>query len=123
MPHISMRISASSSTTRMSCAMCGGPCCDGGRSGVGLCDGARLDAMEDEHDARAAAFAVLERKLAAVILHDLLDDGEAEPGTLGARRHVRLGEPLAPLARQAAAAILDDERGLPGRLGDAHGDL
>src|ERR1700732_2641556 len=123
MPHINMRISASSSTTRTSCAMDDGPCCCDGwrlgqRSGI-----AGLGTVEDQHDAGAAAVAVIEDQLAAVIFHDLLDDGETEPGALGARRHIGLGQALAPFGRQAAAIVLDDERDLPVRIVEPHGDL
>src|SRR5215472_6963614 len=79
--------------------------------------------MEDEHDARAASLAILQYQLSTMIFHDLLDDGEAQPGALGPRRDVRLGQALAALGGQAAAVVLDDERGLPARLDDPYDDL
>src|SRR5580658_1770965 len=106
MPHMSIRISASSSMTRMSCAMSrrllhhwttrlhGRP----GRH-------PRLAAIEHQQDARAAAVAVLEQQLAAMVFHDLLDDGKPKAGALGARRHIGLDQPLASFVRQASAVV------------------
>ena len=45
----------------------------------------------------------------AEALDGVLDDGEPEPGALGAGRHIGLGQPLALVRRQAAAIVLDDD--------------
>ena len=58
---------------------------------------------------RAAAGAVLELDLAEMLLDDLLDDGEAEAGALGAGGHIGLGHPR-PLGRQADAGVGDLDR-------------
>src|SRR6185312_16042487 len=120
MPHMSMRISASSSTTRISCAMSRGLFygffCRARRRN------ARIGAVEDERHACAAAFAILEDQFPAMVFHDLLDDGKAESRALGAGRNVRLGQAVAPLRRQSSAIILDDQRGLLRRLADAKRD-
>src|SRR5258707_11087082 len=107
MPEISIRMSSSSSTIRMSCAMRDRP---------------RLDlaalrrrflhaAPEHQADPRAAARRVLETQLASVVLHDLLDDRQPQPRAFGPRRDVGLGQPLPSLRWQAAAIVVDlDDR-------------
>src|SRR5215472_14836626 len=121
MPHISMRMSASSSTTRMSCAM--DRCLRSRARRFGRRRGtAIVAAMEDEHYARATSLAILQDEFAAMIFHDLLDDGETETGALAARRHVRLGQALASFRRETATVVLDDERSLARRLDDADDD-
>ena len=50
-----------------------------------------LERFSIEKTATAAAD-VLELDLAEMLLDDLLDDGETEPGALGARRHIGLGQ-------------------------------
>ena len=47
-----------------------------------------------------------EGDLAAMFLDDLLDDREAEPGALRARRHIGFGDPVAVL-RQADAGVAE----------------
>src|SRR5665213_3218270 len=85
MPLISARMSASSSTTRMSCAMRGFHSAGFGigiRTGIGFGGvGARFEALEAQGDARAAAAAILERQLPTMVLHDLLHDRQAQPGS------------------------------------------
>src|SRR5665213_3483046 len=110
MPHISMRMSASSSMTRISCAIACRFHRSSGHLDVG--GGPRLRLAEGEADARAAALAILHDEPAAVVFHDLLDDGKAEAGALGAGCDVGFGQPLPALLRQTAAVILDGEHHL-----------
>src|SRR5579875_1555479 len=117
MPQMRVRMSASSSTTSMSCAMGSLPLDTLGLAGLG---NARIGACELQGHARAAAVAVLETQLAAVVLHDLLDDRQTEAGAAGARRHVGLGEPVALLMRQPDAIVLDHDAN--GALGIGHAD-
>ena len=58
-----------------------------------------------------------------MIFHDLLDDSEAQPGALGPRRHIGLGQPLAAIMRQALAVILDNDQHLPVPLADRDANL
>ncbi len=46
---------------------------------------------------------------AAVVLEDLDDDRQAEPGALRARRHVGLDQAIAVLAREALAVVADGD--------------
>src|SRR5579872_1100148 len=102
MPHISVRMSASSSTTRMSFAM---------PLGFYLSDRLRrgfyLGRMEHKSYARTAAIAILEHQLAMMVFHDFLDDRKPQSRAFGMRRHIGLDQAVAALARQAAAVILD----------------
>src|SRR5689334_10346512 len=119
MPEISIRMSASSSTIRMSCAMDDRP-----RLGFDALRRRLLDpAGEHETDARAAARRILEPELAAVILHDLLDDRQAEAGALGAGRDVGLGQAIAPLDRQPLAVVVDLDDGRALGVAQADHDL
>src|ERR1700730_10900180 len=114
MPAISVQMSRSSSTMRMSWAMTLQTVRDGLSGSLCGCRmrSSRRDFLrvtpEYQTDARTATLAVIKPAITAVIFHDLLDDREAEAGALAAGRHVRLGEPLAPLLRQAFAVVLDD---------------
>src|ERR1700681_32391 len=114
MPAISVQMSRSSSTIRISWPMalqtvrnviCGSLC--GCRMWSSRRDFLRVT-PEYQTDARTATLAVVQSEIAAMIFHDLLDDRETEAGAFAARRHVRLGEALAPLFRQAFAVVLDD---------------
>ena len=63
---------------------------------------------------RAAARPVEEGDLAHMLLDDLLDDREAEPGAPHARRHIGLGQPLAVLGKaDAGVEHVDDEVARP----------
>src|SRR5215469_3200051 len=104
-PQISARMSASSSTTRMSCAMGALPFdafsfVSFGFIGFG---DTRIAAHEQQRHARAATGTIIEAQLAAVVFHDLLDDRQTETRAAGARGDVRLGQPIALLVRQADA--------------------
>src|SRR5258708_9547796 len=100
MPEISIGMSVSSSTIRMSCAMDDRP-----RLGLGAFRHRFPDpSAEHQADARATAGPVLEAQLARVILHDLLDDRQTQPRTLAAGRHVGLGQAIATIHRQSPAA-------------------
>src|SRR5260370_10292977 len=114
MPAISVQMSRSSSTMRMSWAMTLQTVRDGLSGSLCGCRmwSSRRDFLrvtpEYQTDARTATLAVVQRKITAVIFHDLLDDRETETGALAASRHVGLGEALAPLLRQTLAVVLDD---------------
>src|SRR5262249_43060627 len=128
-PAISMQMSRSSSTIRISWPMtlqtvrdvaCGSLC------GRRLC-GCRRDflrvAPEYQTDAGAATLAVVQCQQAPVVLHDLLDDGQAQSGTLAAGCHAGLGEPLATGLGQALAVVLDDDAHDRPFVVQAEGDL
>src|SRR5580658_8635160 len=112
MPHISILMSASSSMTRISCAIS----CRFHRFDVACCVREPCVGLAEDHDhPRAAARTVLEHELAMMILHDLFYYGEPESCTFRARRHIGFGQPLASFLRQAAPVILDCEQH-PSRL-------
>jgi hypothetical protein len=48
-------------------------------------------------------------QLAAVVLADAFDDGQAEAGALLAGGHIGFGQAVAVLGGQALAVVLDDE--------------
>src|SRR3982751_4883780 len=65
---------------------------------------------QDDADHRAAPAMevrrrIMEFQLAAMVLHDLLDDSETKPGTLLACGHIGLEQSLAILARQAFSIV------------------
>src|SRR3989304_2182192 len=107
MPAINSRMSASSSTMRMSRAM---------REGripvpvVGFADGAQLKYQPGR---RAAAGPVVQDQVAAMVLHDFLDDGKPQAGPLRARRDIGLGQAVAVARRQAATVVLDADDDAP----------
>src|SRR5580658_1461666 len=121
MPATSIRMSASSSTIRMSCAMN-----DHFRFLLRLTlrerslrvalrqGGAAFHRVgrtrgEDQADLRPAIAAILEYQFARMVFHDLLDDGKPQPRPLGAGRDIRLGQGLPALPRQALAVVLDHQ--------------
>src|SRR5260370_585879 len=119
MPEISIRISSSSSTIRMSCAMRDRP-----RLGLGALRHGLLDtSAEYQADARAAARRIVEPKLARVILHDLLDDRQSQTRALGARGDVRLGQAIAAIDRETLAVVVDLDDGRPVGLAQSNHDL
>src|ERR1700744_2244484 len=100
------RMSSSSSTIRTSDAICD-PFLLIACSLVLL-----LPRREGHHDLRAMhpvvmvvriLSGILQPQLAALVFGDLAHDRGPEPGALGARRDVRLGQPVAMLVRQADA--------------------
>src|SRR3712207_665838 len=100
MPSIWARMSGSSSTISISCAMLRAPHPVIRRFGLspGLVAplGRRLPPREGQHRARAAALrGIFEAELSPVVLHDLLHDGKAEAGALRLVRDIGLGEPVA----------------------------
>src|SRR4029450_2438075 len=115
MPAISVQMSRSSSTMRISWPMtlqtvrdvtCGSLC--------GRCVRTyRRDFLrvppEYQTDTRPATLAAVQGEIAAMIFHDLLDDRETKPGTLAARGHIRLGEPFAAFLGQTLAVVVDDD--------------
>src|SRR5689334_12392832 len=133
MPATRSRISSSSSTMRISDAISdpflliftsfyvGGLFCP--------FDGL-LTEGEGERDFRPSpAFAptlgIGEDDVPAMVFHDLAHDREPQPGALGARGDIGLGEPMAMLRRQADAIVgnADGEGGIARRQreGDAAG--
>src|SRR5688572_12086229 len=114
MPSIWARMSGSSSTIRISCAMLSAPHAAIGclgfrrRRRCAAAAAAFLPPRQEQHRARASALSgVFEAQLPAVVLHDLLHDGKAEAGALGLVRDVGLGEAVAFVAlRQADAVVL-----------------
>jgi len=58
-----------------------------------------------------------------VILHDFLDDGETQARPSDSSRHIRFGQPLAALLRQALTVVFDDNRRLPVLFDDRHPNL
>ena len=58
-----------------------------------------------------------------MIFHDFFYDRETEAGALGPRRHIRLGEALAALDREAAAIVGDAHLHLVRQGGDHDRDL
>src|SRR5512138_2298949 len=111
MPVISIRMSASSSTMRTSLAM---PCRSfhcryRERLLAPSAAAVRRLVAQREHQAHdgAAAFAVAQDKIAAVILHDLLHNCEAKSSTPLPRRNVGLGQAAAVRFGQALAVVGD----------------
>src|SRR6185437_13552057 len=117
-----MRMSASSSTIKMSCAMTDRAQFQGLLGGSRVCRRTNFGGGEYQPDPRSFPLCILQHQLSLMIFHDLLDDGEAQAGPLCPGRHVRLGQPLAALLRQASAVILDNGRGLAALLGDRDAD-
>src|SRR5688572_20116309 len=124
MPAVRTRMSASSSTIRMSCAMAEGPRCGEAEGAVVVllwivlrrrsdhtvfASGGVPGGPESQSDACAAFRTILQEQAAAMVLHDLLDDGQAEAGALLAGGHIGLGEAVAVFRRQSAAVVLDDD--------------
>src|SRR3954466_13930953 len=81
----------------------------------------RVAVKDETHKAAPARF-ILKVDAAEMFLDDLLDDGEAEAGALGAGGHIGFGQALA-LGRKADAGIGDLDRQARALLADAHGDL
>src|SRR5690348_15427874 len=101
MPAIRSRMSSSSSTMRISDAICD-PCL------LIRCPfRALLCQREGQNDLRAVMIGgigmpgVLQHQFAAMVFENLAHDREAKPRALGARGDVRLGQPVAMLLRQA----------------------
>src|SRR5690242_9178920 len=119
MPAISVQISRSSSTIKISWPMA----LQTVRGFHGLLCGCRMRRSrrdfprvpsEYQTDARPATLAVVQEKLAAVVFHDLLDDGETEPCPFAASRHIGLGQAIASCLGEALAIVLDhDANGRP----------
>src|SRR4051794_19880267 len=96
MPATRSRISASSSTIRMSVAIACALFCRGGQDRLVL-----VFAFDGEPEAHQCAATtrrhrrrVEELDAAAMFFHDLADDREAEAGALLARGDIRLEQPL-----------------------------
>lgn len=72
------------------------------------------------HDG-AAAVAIGKLDNTQVLLDDLLDDGQAQPGAAGAGGHIRLDDPLA-VERQADPVVLDRDDDAHALAADADAD-
>src|SRR5512147_2544526 len=121
MPDTSVRISASSSTIRMSSviARCwlaidvhvgsiGRLTIDIDRVGAVFRNGDRCHRLpENERNPGAIAVPIIEQQISVMVLHDLLYDGETKAGTLGAGGHIRLGEAIPVLTGQTATVVFD----------------
>src|SRR5690348_12165297 len=121
MPAIKRRISASSSTIRMSCAIdLAEP-----RSGQGPDVGCRRRSPGDENELHRGATAgtVAKNKIAAMVFHDLLDDGETEASAFGASGDIGLRQPVALGPRQASPVVFHQDRHLAWRAIDGKPDL
>src|SRR5262245_42817485 len=94
----------SSSTIRISRACAMRSLRSGGGRGAG-----EVERREDQRDARAARRRVLDREAAAVLVDDLLHDGESEPGALGLGRHVGLERMRDHVFVEAGAVICKRE--------------
>src|SRR5271166_866682 len=111
---MSRRMSGSSSTIRISCAMghlhavgAVGFVVYAGRGSI-LTPGSRN--RQDQADAGAGPVcAVFQQDGTAMVLQDLLDDGEAEAGALGLVRHVRFRQSGTVFLGQADAVIADGD--------------
>jgi len=67
-------------------------------------------AGKDQCDPGSTRFPILQKQFPLVIFHDLFHDSEPQAGALCAGRHVRLGQALAMLLRQAFSVVLDRDR-------------
>src|SRR6266702_6722183 len=90
MPSISSRISGSSSTIRMSCAI------------------RHLRWQNQRRHSPRTIGPVVERQPSAMVFHDFLDDGEAKPGALRLMRNIRLRQPRTILLRQSDTIVGHD---------------
>src|SRR5258706_6959964 len=116
-----MRMSASSSTIRMSCAMdLAEPRSNGG---AGILARRHRYLGKYEFHRRPAAGAVVECQLAAMVFHDLLDDGKAEPRTLRAGGHIGLGQTATLGLGQAPPVIVHADCESPIGLADRQPDF
>src|SRR5271165_6008980 len=118
-----MRMSTSSSTIRMSCAMTGSAQLSRLVGHVRMIRRASLGGGEYQHDPRPARFPIFQNQLSLVIFHNLLNYRETQAGPFRARRHIRLGQPLTALLRQAFAVDLDDYRGLAPLIGHRRANM
>src|SRR3990167_5336446 len=99
MPETSSRMSASSSTTRMSAAMgCLLRCRRGRRT--------RGREYQSHQGARQVA-GVAQRQFAPMVFENAFDDGQAQARALFAGGDIGLGQPVAVARRQAHAIVLD----------------
>ena len=60
---------------------------------------------EDQRDLGTTARRIAQGKNAAMLFHDLVDDGKAEAGPLCSGGHIRLRQTVAMLAWQAATIV------------------
>src|SRR5579863_7603196 len=99
-------MSASSSTIKMSCAIDLAQPRSRGDARTHARHGLR---REDQLHRGAAAGAVVQYQIAGMVLHDFLDDREAETRPLRARGDIGLGQAMALALGQAASIALDHD--------------
>src|SRR6202045_2284946 len=92
-----MRISASSSTIRTSCAMADRARFHGLIRCIGTPRSASFRGGEMEADAGTLRLFTLQNQLSMVIFHDLLDDGQTQARAFCPRGDVRLGQLLSAM--------------------------
>src|SRR6185437_5020693 len=119
MPAMRSRISSSSSTIRISDAICDPFLLIALSLGLGVL----LSRREDQNDLRAmlnvpiiggiptmrAVARILQDQFAAMVFQNLAHDREAETCALGSRRYIGLGQPVAMFVRQADAVVCDSK--------------
>src|ERR1700761_8243414 len=103
-----MRISASSSTIRISCAMADRALCHGLIRCIETLRGANLRGGKMETDAGALRLPILQDQLSVMIFHDLLDDGQTQACALCPRGDIRLRQLLAPMLWQAFPIVFNN---------------
>src|SRR5215471_14872239 len=107
-----MRMSASSSTIRMSCAMADRAQFQGLLGCLRTRRPAHLRRSEDQADASALWLSVFQHQLCLVVFHNLFDDRKTQARPFQPSRDIRFGQPLAVLPRQALSVVFDDNGGL-----------
>src|ERR1700746_1350160 len=106
-----MRMSASSSTIRTSCAMADRAQFHGLIGCIETLRSANLRGGKMETDAGALRLPILQDQHSMMIFHDLLDDGQSQAGALCPRGNIRLGQLLAPMPRQPLPVVFDNHDG------------
>src|SRR5215472_9380424 len=117
---MSMRMSASSSTINMSCAMADRAQLHGLAGTIEMLRAAGLGGAEDKADFCSFRLGVLQHQLSLVIFHDFFHNGETETSALRPRRHVGLGQLFAVMPWQALAVVFDNNRSPTGCIDDGH---
>src|SRR6184192_1303108 len=103
-----MRMSASSSTIRTSCAMADRAQFHGLIRSIETLRSANLRRGKMETNAGALRVPILQSQLSMMIFHDLLDDGQTKACALCPRRNIGLGQLLAPMLRQPLPVVFDN---------------
>src|SRR5438270_4612354 len=103
-----MRMSASSSTIRTSCAMADRAQFHGLIRSIETLRSANIRRSKMETNAGALRVPILQSQLSMMIFHDLFDDGQTKACALCPRRNSRLGQLLAPMLRRLVPVVFDD---------------